>query len=103
MSRMRMGERPDQGPAIQPIRVTLPLTLPNPKLGLAQDVKSTIYLVAEEVDEFPDEAYAKVVFELRRALLSRAALLTHLTPVVSGGGPNHSAPRLAGRGMRRML
>jgi glycosyltransferase involved in cell wall biosynthesis len=58
-------------------------------------MSSTIYLVAEEVDEVPDEAYAKVVHELRRALRSRSSLLTHVTPVV--------ADSAARRGVRRML
>lgn len=40
----------------------------------------TVYLVAEEVGQTPDEAYAKVVHELSRALRAQSPVIVHLTP-----------------------
>jgi glycosyltransferase involved in cell wall biosynthesis len=61
----------------------------------------TVYLVAEEIGEVPDEAYAKVVFELGRALRTQTSVITHLTPVVEPDGANHR-PQGAVRGFMRM-
>jgi glycosyltransferase involved in cell wall biosynthesis len=55
----------------------------------------TVFLVAEEVGETPDEGYAKVVAELGRAMGSHATVITHLTR--DGGG--NSRIRV---GLRRM-
>lgn len=60
--------------------------------------RQTVYLVAEEIGTVPDEAYAKVVLELGRALRTRTSVVTHLTPVVDpSGGARH-----ASRGFTRM-
>ncbi len=59
----------------------------------------SIYLVAEEIGSAPDEAYAKLVDELSRALRSRSSLQVHLTrPGPSGA----TAAQGATRGVSRM-
>jgi glycosyltransferase involved in cell wall biosynthesis len=57
--------------------------------------KPTVFLVAEEVGESPDEGYAKVVAELGRAMARHATVITHRTR--DGGGTSRT--RL---GLRRM-
>ena len=54
----------------------------------------TVYLVAEEVGQTPDEAYAKVVHELSQALRARSSVIVHLTPPRPEAG---TARRGAGR------
>lgn len=68
---------------------------------LGSPANGTVYLVAEEVDDVPDEAYAKVVSELGRVLRSRSAVITHLTRAVGDGTSNHEA-RSGLRGLRRL-
>jgi glycosyltransferase involved in cell wall biosynthesis len=61
----------------------------------------TVFLVAEEVGEAPDEGYAKVTMELGRALRRNATVLVHVTPQ----GPHdshHSAESHVRAGLRRM-
>ena len=59
----------------------------------------SIYLVAEEVGAAPDEAYAKLVHELSRALRVRSSLRVHLTRAQE---PGAMAARPAARGLSRM-
>jgi glycosyltransferase involved in cell wall biosynthesis len=102
-----VGGGPTEGAPTQTIRATVPLTRASGPLGLGSSVftsspvhapsKGTVYLVAEEIGEFPDEAYAKVVFELGRALESRTSLVTHVTPAVQAGATSR-----ASRGLGRM-
>ena len=59
----------------------------------------TVFLVAEEVGEAPDEGYAKVTVELGRALSRHAKVLTHVT---AQGGPE-SRGRSGVRRMRAVV
>lgn len=61
----------------------------------------TVFLVAEEVGESPDEGYAKVVAELGRAMRRDATVFTHVTPP-GGGQSDHGVMSRIRSGIRRM-
>jgi glycosyltransferase involved in cell wall biosynthesis len=61
----------------------------------------TVFLVAEEVGESPDEGYAKVVAELGRAMGRDATVFTHTTPQGTHDSDRGLGSRIRS-GVRRM-
>ena len=110
VSRTSMGERPDPRTALSPVRTTVPLTGRRPTIGLNSIVSRAssrgstgtggVFLVAEEIGDVPDEAYAKVVMELSRALQSRSSVAVHLTPTLKMKRSSRSSARRRVRRMR---
>jgi hypothetical protein len=61
----------------------------------------TVFLVAEEVGDAPDEGYAKVVVELGRAMRRHATVVTHVTPQAAHDAGRGPESRIRS-GVRRM-
>lgn len=95
-----MGDRPRAKPDLGAREQVYPIDRAQSEPTLGPRTVEKIYLIAEEVGEVPDEAYAKLVRELARALTSHSAVITHMTPP-QDYSRNH-VMRLAHRGIRRM-